>query len=839
MKNYLLLFLLAFVIGSSLAAQNPWYVDPVNGDDDTADGSIALPFKSIPVAIDSAHAGGGGEVWVKSGVYELTSSQKITTAATAADSVIVRPEAGGAVTFNFGVRSAFDFQVGSSYITFQDFEVNGQVGEENDFWCVVAEDFWSEFGNPQGGGLAIIADGEHLNIYRNYLHDCYQKGVEIADGRYINVRGNIISNIAQYSLSGGHGIMRQQAGDLEYDDPDEPGLYRWDLYGNMIFNVEQRIYSWVPRKGFIEMVIDEGKSILIDDPKQTNAILDVMTARIAHNVVAFGAVDHIRLKSTPGLEVSNNSIYSEGENADGITVRVSDTNENGPNTLFTNFQAHGNVAQTNAAVFAVEMDHAIGESYGSGNDPMGNTPANTITNNYAAVGKFKPRNEANVGIFNANTTQLFVDPNAGDFTINPSAGLPSGVGVDPAILAELNSRADDFGVTIGWDGWLTDNLLLSQTILDNVPGVNDGIPGNETVFTDAGTFVEQQSSNDDHTHILYNVVDGSWKAERRSPSTQQFFLNEEYLDWYEEIKQTYLNSDQEEYPRIRYGSSYIKQDKVFPATWLTVCEINAEGNTFAEGYDNTFTLGGDLLINISDVTPLPGDSYDLMAAGSIVGPTAARLGQNSDLFNRVLFPDGAEPDDWSLEVVTSGDQEVLRFNILNALPVELLAFSGTTLAKANRLDWTTAQEDGFDRFVVERSTDAQTWERLGAVAGAGAVGGAGYDYIDATPPAVAFYRLRIIDLDGTEVLSDVVLLERATTNRLNVYPNPSGGTFQIALGESGPGDLAIYTLHGTRVRAQKIAPDATTVMLDDLPPGVYLAVVTTEGGQRTAKVRVR
>ena len=55
------------------------------------------------------------------------------------------------------------------------------------FWCVVAQDFWSVFGNPQGGGLAVIADGEHINVFENYIHDCYQKGVEIAEGRYVQV----------------------------------------------------------------------------------------------------------------------------------------------------------------------------------------------------------------------------------------------------------------------------------------------------------------------------------------------------------------------------------------------------------------------------------------------------------------------------------------------------------------------------------------------------------------------------------------------------------------------------------------------------------------------------
>ena len=39
--------------------------------------------------------------------------------------------------------------------------------------------------------LAVIANGEHINVYDNYIHDCYQKGVEIADGRYITSCGGL------------------------------------------------------------------------------------------------------------------------------------------------------------------------------------------------------------------------------------------------------------------------------------------------------------------------------------------------------------------------------------------------------------------------------------------------------------------------------------------------------------------------------------------------------------------------------------------------------------------------------------------------------------------------
>ena len=93
MKNLLLFTLLLFASLVS-TAQNPWLVDPDNGDDATADGSAALPYQTIPAAADAALAGGGGEVHIKGGTYQLPRSIRMTTPATAADSVMIMPEPG-------------------------------------------------------------------------------------------------------------------------------------------------------------------------------------------------------------------------------------------------------------------------------------------------------------------------------------------------------------------------------------------------------------------------------------------------------------------------------------------------------------------------------------------------------------------------------------------------------------------------------------------------------------------------------------------------------------------------------------------------------------------------
>lgn len=779
MKIYLLLaaVLLASTVFSAPAADATvlvsLIVDPAAANNPSADGSAMNPYNDIAVAVAAAAAAGGGDVIIRCGTYELTNGISITTAATSSTAVTIKPEIPFCVKFNFGIRSAFTFEESSSYITLEGIELDGNT-DETDFWCVVAQDFWSEDGNPDGGGLAVIIDGQYITVRDCYLHDCYQKGVEIRSARYAKVEGNIIKSIANTSLSGGHGIMRQQKG-IEFLDDDVAGVYRWDIYGNLIFNVEQRIYSWVPSKGFIEMVIDEGKSILIDDPKDMNGMQENMSARIAHNVVAYGAVDHIRLKSTPNLEVSNNSIYTEGADADGITDKGGDT----ATPQFTNFRFIGNAAQTPTVAprVALEIDDCIDQTIANSGTPV-------VTDNYS-VGRIKPPSGYPGLVKLANTAQLFVDPNNGDFTINPSLGIPAGVGVDPAILSALNAKAVSFGVTIGWDGWITDNLKLTQTMLDNIPGINDGISGNETVFVDYGHMSAI------HDEITFDVVNGAWKAARDSPNRQKFELNPEYEAWYHATATTHLNAAGAEYERIRWGCSEVKQNQVFDADWLTVSQItSASNNTLIFGYDNAFTVDGDLLVDFEGYTPVVGDSWDLIIAGTInsANVTPGFNAQSAtDLFDRVLF-EGFTPDNYSLEIVNVGGSQAVRLTILAALPVELLYFRGEVISKTNHLlTWETTLEQDNDFFEVQRSADGANWNVIGELPAApAAANGATYEFTDNAPLAgVNFYRLRQVDVDGRFGFSPIVTLEgNAGAVTGNVFPNPFTDRFVVPVGEA-------------------------------------------------------
>ena len=857
-----------------------YMVNPDTGDDGTADGTAANPYRSIAVAVDAVEAAGGGEVVIMDGEYDFTESSqivRITTAATPATAVTIRPETPYGVKINFSIRSCFEFQEGSSYITLEGLEIDGNTDELR-FWSIVSDDLWADNPNEgnRGGGLAVILDGEYITVRDNYIHDAYQKGVEIRGGRYVVVEGNIISGIATTSLSGGHGIMRQQKG-REFFTNDIDGQYRWDIRQNLLYNIEQRIYSWVASKGFLEMTIDEGKSILIDDPKddQSNSnagkgIQEKMSARITDNIVAFGAVDHIRLKSTPGLEVSYNTIYAEGDNADGITDKGGDTDT----PKFVDFRFIGNVARTNTwvrevPVFSLECDNAVDEStatyttYATGHtlaDHEAGSPQTTtvtgaaavVTNNLGYNGRTKPRGGSGVPGLKEEDGEPFVDPLNGNFRLSADAPVPSGItrselGVRGTTHDALDAQATGFGVAIEKAEFETDNRKLSQTIFDNIPGLLDGDDSNDSVLDGSGFFFG--THNGERT-FTWPVVDGEWANVRRvnlsNTPNMEFRLNEEYLEWYEEIAAAHPNQSGSEYERIRLGDSELTQDQIFDADWLLVSEITGPGeNTVINAFDDQqaydLELAGDILIEfLGGYVPEDGATFDLILAGTI---TPA---DGSNLFDRIFFEGATFAEgDYTLEVVSldgaatrpstnagstaMAPTQALRLTVGVVLPVELTSFTGERNGKNEHvLTWETAWEENSQHFDLQRSATGVEWSTIATFSANNTAHGAQYAHTDASPLLGAnLYRLRQVDTDGTATLSHIVTLANVTAAE-QAFPNPFADELIIPMDDAGLQELSVYTLDGRNLTSTikiSLQGNRAVVRTENLPTGTYVVVL--------------
>ena len=628
------------------------YVDLTNGDNN-ASGTYDAPLQTIPFALNLAASNNIANVYVKSGSYSLNTSIDINTVATTP--VVLSPEPNGTVTLTLKSFKNFRFYEGAKNIEVKGFKINGD-SNAIDHWTLLSQYLWQPntlTNDISGGGICFqIEAAEDIKISNNVIHDFYQKAMNIEDGRYITVSGNIIYNIGHTSLSGGHGIMRQQ-GSGSFSDNDDPTKYRWDIDGNMIFNVHQRIYSWVPSKGYLNMTLDEGKPILIDE---TPAHDTNMKARIRNNVVAFSKIDAIRLKPTNGLEILNNSIFTKDAHADGITNTVNGFNANVYGDPFLNFNCSNNAVEVIATKDSYHLDDAL------------NSEGSSFANNYAAYGAVVPSTLASF-----QDSDLFTAPNNGDFSLI-NANL-NNVGVASNVLSALNNLAAAHNVTIANDNWEHDHLKMTQTLLDNVPGVEDGISNNETVFTNSGAYDASDLEFNRGRKAYYFTINQDWQSQNITSTSvlnrgngldaydgmYEIVVPESYSDWYDEIISTYLQDTNNDgngdtaYQRLRYGASIIAQNKIFQTNSLHVVEFESSTDfttTLANSFD--LTLDGDFLLKFNYV-PNGNEIFDIIIAKNING-----------IFNNVHIE--GYTGEYFYEIITENTTQVLRLTLGTSAP---------------------------------------------------------------------------------------------------------------------------------------------------------------------------
>ena len=225
------------------------YVWPEGGNDNLNDGTSASPWGTVTYA--AANASPGDTIYVRGGTHHIDVEDqddmptKIDARGLPNNRIVITRLPGERVTWTC-VDAAFYIPPGSQGITIKGFEMDGEA-DVNDHWHVLANEWW--YGPEWQSGIAgcrkgVEVDGKHVTVEDNVIHNMRQKAVNLEENaRYVTVKHNVVYNIAHHSLTGGHGIMRQWNQTFGADDPDDLRFYRWDFYGNLVFAVEQRIYS--------------------------------------------------------------------------------------------------------------------------------------------------------------------------------------------------------------------------------------------------------------------------------------------------------------------------------------------------------------------------------------------------------------------------------------------------------------------------------------------------------------------------------------------------------------------------------------------------------------------
>jgi hypothetical protein len=160
------------------------------------------------------------------------------------------------------------------------------------------------------------------------------------------------------------------------------------------------------------------------------------------------------------------------------------------------------------------------------------------------------------------------------------------------------------------------------------------------------------------------------------------------------------------------------------------------------------------------------------------------------------------------------------------LPLDLLSFDVRADGAVNQLSWVTGNEDGVKDFVVERSTDGVNYSGIGVVV----AGGGHYNFKDAYPGAVNFYRLRMEEIDGAVAYSPVKKVDGSTVS-VSCYPNPVADVLNVAIGSDLGASYILVAMDGKVLRSGVITGGRASLNVSDLPVGTMVLRVQSGTGQ--------
>ncbi len=161
----------------------------------------------------------------------------------------------------------------------------------------------------------------------------------------------------------------------------------------------------------------------------------------------------------------------------------------------------------------------------------------------------------------------------------------------------------------------------------------------------------------------------------------------------------------------------------------------------------------------------------------------------------------------------------------SALPVSLASFNAQKIGDNAEITWESIIENNFANYSVEHATNAIDFNVVANQEGRG--NGSRYKFLHTSPaPGLNYYRLKIVDFDGSYVYSDVKVVDFSSerNKQLNLYPNPFSQVFTIENLQT-PSDITVFDMTGKLIHKMSVSDSHVLMDLSQHPSGIYSVLI--------------
>ena len=403
-------------------------------------------------------------------------------------------------------------------------------------------------------------------------------------------------------------------------------------------------------------------------------------------------------------------------------------------------------------------------------------------------------------------------------TVNTNTGGNSNLDADSPLGIIVQPRQGKSNVDL-------DNITEEQSSFDfafdfdcNQPSVEYAITtdGSDTTSSNQTTSHFLVEENGIATHVAKNQKDGiircytycihgDWRYYFNALDPTEYLFAIRMNDNTTEIEYIELRVDNDPENRFMVGddnASYVMQRDWFvktknDAALTSPVDIrfyfppNEFENMYNEAVDKATTSWGIGAPQVGEIIWFKKDIFDPVNDMSEDGSTLIPYDITSLQVNATNeFGENSNDDNMDGSQVIGNDKNNIQFNGITgfsggtavlpitklSLPVHLSSFDASLVG--DRCDvlllWSTQSEENFDYFEVERSNDGISFTSIHQEQGRGGTISQNYSFIDNSLQNQYYYRLKMVDKDGSFEYSNMIFIEYncKEQNDLLVYPSP-------------------------------------------------------------------
>ncbi len=179
------------------------------------------------------------------------------------------------------------------------------------------------------------------------------------------------------------------------------------------------------------------------------------------------------------------------------------------------------------------------------------------------------------------------------------------------------------------------------------------------------------------------------------------------------------------------------------------------------------------------------------------------------------------------------DYWIVKLSSDFTLPIQLISFTGTLDNSIAKLNWQSGTEDNFKQYELAKSTDGKNFTIIATIAAKGS--NSDYTYTTLQKESVAFYRLKITDIDAKFTYSKVVsLTQNAASVSIKISPIPAHDVVTIT-GAENFATVQFIDVNG-RIIKQFGKMQDNSFPVTDLAKGVYFIRLVSGNDSRIFKI---